>query len=134
MAQFHIPGVFRYTVGRRKAQVAPRKTPDTRPEANLAEAAEKASLVIRGLQARLQHRPMEVEETPEDLERQLAQYFSRAVTPAARPTLLGEIRTRVIDGVADRIMRQWEQGTAIEGALVDRLIERLFDRLAEPIR
>jgi len=115
--------------------VASRKTSEPRPESDLAEAAEKASMVIRGLQARLQQRPMELEESPEDLERQLAQYFTKSLTTTSpKSAVLGEIRARVVDGVADRILRQWEQNGSIEGAVVDRLIERLFDRLAEPLR
>ena len=110
-----------------------RKSPETRPEPNLAAAAEEASVVIRGLQARLEQRPLEPQESPDELEHQLAQYFSRAPVAMPRKTALEEIRRRTIDGVADKILRGWEQGAPIESAIVERLIEILFDRFAEPI-
>jgi hypothetical protein len=126
--------------------VASRKTPDSKPEPNvetpsLATAAEKASLVIRGLQARLQQPPLEPSphpenvpaETSEDLERQLAEYFSKSVQ-VPRSAILTDIRSRVVDGVAERILRQWERNASIEGAIVERLIERLVDRFVDPFR
>jgi hypothetical protein len=112
--------------------VPSRKTPENRPEPNLAAAAEKASLVIRGLQARLHPRPQEpADESPEDLERQLAQYFGKASPPIQQP-LLNDLRNRVIDGVTERILGHWERNSPIEGAVIERLIERLLDRFGEP--
>ena len=113
--------------------MASRKNPEDRSEPNVAAAAERASLVIRGLQARLNRRAQTSEETSEDLERQLALYFSKNVPTSRRP-LLNDLRSRVVDGVADRILRQWEQNTPIESAVIERLIERLLDRFGEPIR
>jgi hypothetical protein len=112
--------------------VAPRKLPE-RPEPGLTQAAEKASMVIRGLQARLQQRPLEPsEETSEDLERQLAHYFSKSI-PAATQAQLTDLRSRVVDGVAERILRHWEQNSPIEVSVIERLIERLLARFGEPI-
>ena len=118
-----------------------RKSTEIRPEPNLAEAAEKTSLVIRGLQSRLQPRfqpPPErpVDESPEDLERQLEQYFSKALVdvPGPTTTVLAEVRSRVIEGVADRILRHWEQGSALQNAIIERLIERLLDRFGAPLQ
>ncbi len=109
--------------------MATRKSSESKPDPNLTVAAEKASMVIRGLQARLQQRPAEPEqETADDLERQLAQYFQHSM-PAPRQPLLNDLRGRVIDGVADRILRQWEQHSSIESAVVERLIDRLVERL-----
>jgi hypothetical protein len=106
--------------------VASRKNPEGKPEPNLAEAAEKASLVIRGLQSRLrQHTLDPTEETPEQLERQLQQYFARTERP---PGQLGDIRSRVVEGVADRILGQWDQGSALEAEVVERLIRRVLER------
>jgi len=113
--------------------VPSRKTSENRPEPNLAAAAEEASVVIRGLQARLQQRPLEPEETPEDLERQLAQYFNTASVVPPRATVLDEIRRRTVDGIADRILRGWERGAPIETAVVEKLIERLIDRFGGPL-
>jgi hypothetical protein len=113
--------------------VASRKPSESRAEPGLTQAAEKASMVIRGLQARLQQRPLEPsQETAEDLERQLAHYFSRS-TPPAGYSALNDLRSRVVDGVADRILRNWEQNSAIEAAVIERLIERLLARFGEPI-
>ena len=109
--------------------MASRKNAEPRTEPNLAEAAEKASLVIRGLQSRLRQRPVEpAEETPEQLEQQLQQYFAKS-TP--QTGLLGDIRKRVVDGVVDRILREWDQGTALELEVVERLIHRVLERLAQ---
>jgi len=113
--------------------VASRKTPDpsnepNRAEPNLAEAAEKASLVIRGLQSRLRQRPADpVEESPEQLEQQLQQYFART-TPSSGA--LQDIRNRVVDGVVDRIFRRWDEGSALDADVVDRLIARMLERFA----
>src|SRR5215469_14038725 len=84
-----------------RSAVASRKAPDNTPEPNLADAAEKASLVIRSLQARLQQRSPELaEENSEELERQLAQYFSKSV-PLQRQPFLSDLRSRVVDAVAE---------------------------------
>lgn len=109
--------------------MAPRKTPETTTEPNIAQAAEKASLVIRGLQSRLRQRPLDpVEESPEQLEQQLQQYFARTTPHSSGLT---EIRTRVVDGVVDRILRQWELGAALEPEVVERLIARVLERFAQ---
>ena len=125
----------------KECQVPSRKSQEIRPESNLAEAAEKTSLVIRGLQSRLQPRfqpPPErpIDESPEDLERQLEQYFSKALVdvPGPTTTVLAEVRSRVIEGVADRILRHWEQGSALQNAIIERLIERLLDRFGAPLQ
>ncbi len=114
---------------KRTSAVASRKNPEPRTEPNLAEAAEKASLVIRGLQSRLRQRPADpVEETPEQLEQQLQQYFARTVPQNG---LLGDLRNRVVEGVVDRILRQWDHGTALEPQIVERLIHRVLERFAQ---
>ena len=110
--------------------MAARKNLESRTEPNLAEAAEKASLVIRGLQSRLRQRPADpAEETPEQLEQQLQQYFARTTPPSGGH--LAELRNRVVDGVVDRILRQWEQGNALEPQIVERLIHRVLERFVQ---
>lgn len=109
--------------------MASRKTPESKPEPNLAEAAEKASMVIRGLQARLHQRALDpAEESAEDLERQLAQYFRKAVP--IPETALDHLRRRVVDAVADRILQAWDCNSAIEDSVLQALIERLLDRFS----
>ena len=113
--------------------MASRKSPESRPDPNVSAAAEKASMVIRGLQARLQQRPPDpIEESADDLELQLAQYFHRSV-PTSRLPALNDLRERVIDGVVDRILRQWDSHSALESAIIERLIERLVERLSPTI-
>src|SRR5580692_5572335 len=115
-------------------RLPPRKDPEKKLEpvtSDIQQAAEKASLVIRGLQSRLRTRPSvdPTEESPEELEQQLQQYFATSVPAPQRPGPLNEIRDRVVDGVAERILRHWSQGSAIESEVVERLINRVLDRL-----
>ena len=126
------------------------KTSDTKAEeANIAEAAEKTGLLIRALQSRLQDwsgdrvaQPQDetfdetsTEETPEDLEKQLQEFFEREAGGGAnRQSLLNEIRNRVIDGVVDRIMLEWDHpqrgaATPLESQVIERLIRRVLERL-----
>jgi hypothetical protein len=126
------------------------KTSDTKAEeANIAEAAEKTGLLIRALQSRLQDwsgdraaHPQDetfdetsTEETPEDLEKQLQEFFEREAGGGAnRQSLLNEIRNRVIDGVVDRIMLEWDHpqrgaATPLESQVIERLIRRVLERL-----
>lgn len=95
---------------------------------SLAEAAERASLVIRDLRSRLAPRTPEppIEETPDQLERQLARYFAEKV-PQNGP--LDDLRTRVIDGIVDRLVQQWEKGSALESEVVERLVRRVLERI-----
>jgi hypothetical protein len=108
----------------------------------LTEAAEKTTAVLQGLQSRMNReaggtrsaRP----EIPDDLGKQLEEYFAGAsLTSDADPVSsarLDEIRSRVMEGVAERILRTWQDpggrlSTAFKDALVERLIERLLDSL-----
>lgn len=87
-------------------------------------------MVIRGLQARLHQRSLDpAEESAEDLERQLAQYFHKAVP--ARETSLDHLRRRVVDAVAERILQMWDSHSALEDSVLQRLIELVLDRFSE---
>ena len=113
----------------------PRKT---KPEPNLTEAAEKTGLLIRGLQSRLLEGAPEFKEpsadTTANLEKQLQEYF--ACWPGEETRLnspLSRIRNRVIDGVAERILRAWQQDGKthpFEQEVIDRLIDGVLDMLA----
>ncbi len=115
--------------------MASRKDPEKKPEpagSEMQQAAEKASLVIRGLQSRLRAPTSAdpAEESPEELEQQLQHYFATSAPAPRRTGLLNDVRERVVDGVADRILRQWGQGSAIETEVVERLIARVLEHLS----
>lgn len=115
-----------------------RKNPDTKNEPPITEAAEKAELLIRGLQSRLAECAAEVEAEPvENLEWELERYFaaetSRQVTNLAP---LHQIRKRVVEGVAEKVLNGWEWSQAgkaapLESEVIERLVERVFERLIE---
>ena len=115
-----------------------RKNPDHKNEPPITEAAEKAELLIRGLQSRLAECAGGAKAEPtEDLEWELERYFaaetSKQVT-ALSP--LHQIRKRVVEGVAEKVMHGWEwsqDGTVapLENDVIERLVERVFERLTE---
>ena len=107
-----------------------------KPEPNITEAAEKTGLLIRGLQSRLLEGVGEVHEEPgdtaTDLENQLQAYFAGWPGDATPGGALNRIRNRVIDGVAERILRGWQQdGKAhpFESEVVERLIDGVLEAL-----
>jgi hypothetical protein len=123
--------------------VAVRKPAENKPEPKFAEAAEKTRVLIQGLQLRLrpeavtavQDRP---DETQHDLERQLQSYFENSggknEQGSPQTTILNDIRTRVVDGVVERILREWDrpkdgQATPLENEVIERLIESVIQRL-----
>jgi hypothetical protein len=100
----------------------------TKSETKLSEAADKATALLQGLQSRLN---VQREETPEDLDRQLQEYFV-----ASDAGVLDQIRERVIEAVADRILQSWEHGDrrelgALEKQVIDRVAERILERMAK---
>ena len=112
--------------------VASRKRLD-KPEPGLAEAAEKTRDLIRSLQSRLHLEKPGAGDSAEDLERQLHDYFERGEDAPAASALV-EIRSRVIEGVVEKILRGWEQPgrgapTRLQEEVVERLIERVLDRM-----
>jgi hypothetical protein len=101
----------------------------TKSETKLSEAADKATALLQGLQSRLNRDDVSPrrEETSEDLDRQLQEYFV-----GSDASILDEIRERVIDAVADRILESWERGDRRElGALENQVIERVAERIRE---
>lgn len=97
-------------------EIMSRRSPEPKPEPGIAEAAENAELRIRVLQSRLaQH-----DSAAEDLEGELRKLFSTEGS--------AEVRKRVIDGVVERILREWE-GSPLEEEIVERLVERTSERL-----
>ena len=139
------------------------KNPSVRQESSIASAAAKTRSVIEGLQeslsaeapksvpqyvAAIPRRSLEIgpDESNEDLEKQLQSYFARVsssprggtnITSSVRTQILDELRSRVIDGVAERILAEWacpQPGAAptLGSELMERLIERLLDQLRKP--
>lgn len=122
--------------------MAARKSAEIKTEPKIAEAAEKARALIQELQSRLRldaairERP---EETQDDLERQLQRYFENAIGKdkrgLSRTSILNEVRARVVDGVVERILREWERPkdgttTPLENEVIERLIDRVIERLS----
>jgi len=102
----------------------------TKSELKLTEAADKVTALLQGLQSRLNRDTTAVvprEESSEELDRQLQEYFN--AEPGNVPD---QIRERVIDAVADRILKNWESGERRElGGLENQVIERVAARILE---
>lgn len=116
----------------------PRSKRDSNREA-LSQATEKTASRVRELRSRLD-KPVEAnsaeqeEESVEEMERQLHKLFERTAGRTVATTgLLKEIRERVVDGVAERILRDWESSEQdfkpLEDEVVARLIARVMDGL-----
>jgi hypothetical protein len=102
-------------------------------ESKLTEAADKATALLQGLQSRLNRdtAPGPREDSPEELDRQLQEYFVASDTG-----MLDQIRDRVINAVADRILESWERGDrrelgALENQVIDRVAERILERMTQ---
>ena len=111
----------------------------TKSESKLTEAADKATAMLQDLQSRLSRDPVRTqvdirEETPEDLDRQLREYFvADSEQPGTR--VQDDIRDRVVEAVADRILESWERGDrralgALENQVIDRVAQRILERMA----
>jgi hypothetical protein len=125
--------------------VASRKNAENKPEPDITDAAEKARALIQELQSRLRAETGtqgrdQPDEARENLEKQLEAYFQKSgATRAADPSqagVLDDIRGRVIEGVVERILREWERPeksgvTPLQNAVVERLIDRVLERLGK---
>lgn len=113
----------------------------------LTEAAEKTTAVLQGLQSRLSREAgvrSAQPEIPDELGKQLEEYFASSSHPSASslPSAsdqaasagLDEIRNRVMEGVAERILRAWQEpGGQLSAAFKDALVERLIERALHAI-
>jgi hypothetical protein len=111
----------------------------TKSESTLAEAADKTAALLQGLQSRLNGNAVVAhQETPDELDRQLREYFvaeSGKAPSAGDAGVLNQIHSRVIDAVADRVLASWENGGsrelgALEKQVIDRLAERILERMS----
>jgi len=120
---------------------------DRKIEPKLAEATAKTAAVLETLRSRLNREATppepqvtEAPEMPDELGRQLEQYF--AATPedpapangSAEVRIPGEIRGQVIEGVVDRILRSWgapngEIPASIKSEVIARLVEHVLGEL-----
>ena len=101
--------------------------------------------LIRELKSRVQAGRLDVarepdepgEPVPEEMERELADRFQRTSGELKlHGGLLNEIRGRVLDGVAERILRGWGMSDgrfgSIEDELIERLVGKVFEQLSSP--
>ena len=111
----------------------------TKSESTLAEAADKTAALLQGLQSRLNGNAIVPrEETQDELDRQLREYFvaeSGEASGSIDAGVLQQIHGRVIDAVADRVLASWEKGGsrelgALEKQVIDRLAERILERMS----
>jgi hypothetical protein len=103
----------------------------TKSESKLTEAADKTAALLQGLQSRLAVSREAHEEVPDELDRQLREYFVASENGAQHD----QMRQRVIDAVADRILASWERGErrqpgTLEQQVIDRLAERIMERMS----
>ena len=104
-------------------------------ESKLTEAADKATALLQGLQSRLSGQVGSPADTPDALERQLREYFVAESGKLSDTRMLDQIRDRVVEAVADRILESWESGDrrelrALESQVIDRVAERILERMA----
>jgi hypothetical protein len=83
----------------------------------------------------------EASESEDELERQLQDYFSEhpfsehaedspPPSPARRRSIMDDLRKRVVDSVADRILAEWDQNpSGASRRLRDEVLERLVERV-----
>ena len=120
---------------------------DRKTEPKLAEATAKTAAVLETLRSRLNREATvpepqvtEAPEVPDELGRQLEQYFAAApeiptrANGAAEVRIPGEIRAQVIDGVVDRILRSWGAPNggipvSIKSEVIARLVEHVLGEL-----
>jgi hypothetical protein len=114
------------------------RQPAAKPAATIVNATAKTRSVIEGLQARLTRapEPPPAEESVDDLEQQLQAYFNRASPTTPRTKILDELRSRVIDGVVDRILAEWANSKpgSLDAGLGPEVMERLIERVLKEFR
>jgi hypothetical protein len=108
----------------------------------LTEAAEKTTAVLQGLQSRLSREAAGARsaqpEVPDELGKQLEEYFAAASLPSAADQAAAagpdDIRSRVLEGVVERILRGWQEpGGRLSAGFKDALVERLIERVLDAI-
>jgi hypothetical protein len=136
---------------------SPQMAQEKKSEPRLSEATERTTAALEGLRARLSTNPRTTdssasgprlaaaaltrepaapvqEESVEDLDKQLQEYFAAAAAAPTCPS--NDLRARVIDGVVEKILRAWEDprgrvSESFKKAVMERLIERVFEFIAK---
>jgi hypothetical protein len=108
-----------------------RKNQELKREPDITEAAEKAGLLIRGLQNRLAEHANDAESEPADpLEWELQNCFAiEAGKESVRPASQQQLRKRVVDRAAERILSGWDLAS-LEEDVIERVIALVFERLS----
>ena len=136
------------------------RQPSSKPAATIVDATARTRSVIENLQARLaadaqdktdpaappappvqQENASEDlgrEESLDDLERQLQAYFDRPTSTPSPAKIPDELRSRVINGVVDRILAEWSNpqsgaGARLRQEVMDRLIERVLEEFKNKV-
>ena len=119
---------------------------DRKIEPKLAEAAAKTTAVLETLRSRLNREAtpaevpaVELPEGPDELDRQLEQYFAatpKSANGSAEVRIPSEIRAQVIDRVVDRILLSWcapngEIPASIKSEVIARLVEHVLGELSK---
>jgi hypothetical protein len=120
---------------------------DRKTEPKLADAAAKTTAVLESLRSRLNRSPIpenipaaEPMEGPDELGRQLEQYFAATsrmpalANGTAEVRIPNEIRAQVIEGVVDQILRSWgapngEIPANIKNEVIARLVEHVLGEI-----
>jgi hypothetical protein len=118
---------------------------DRKIEPKLAEAAAKTTAVLEILRSRLNREATpqeptvtEPSEAPDELGRQLEEYFAAAPRPPANGLaevrIPDEIRAQVIEGVVEKVLRSWgaangEIPADIKSEVIARLVEHVLGEL-----
>jgi hypothetical protein len=122
-----------------------RKNLDPKSQPLITEAAEKAELLIRGLQNRLAGSAESVQlegisqsEPAENLDLELEGYFAAEETEqSAAVSPVRQMRRRIVDGVVDKILSScdWSQDGKLtpqfESEVMERLVEKVFERMVQ---
>lgn len=97
-------------------------------QSRLRAGDEKAGVVMRELQSRLKNpAPAAIEKLPDESSSERA-----PAKPGLTATGWNEIRRRVVEGVAEGILREWgSQAGAVPASLEDELVDRLIDQVIE---
>lgn len=110
-----------------------------KPEPKLREAAARTAEALQTLQSRLRRESVaQNDDSPDDLGRQLSEYFAESAQPPAGPSsdrLPDDMKELVIHSVIERVLRTWsDPGSGLSDVrkeVITRLVERVLGELKE---